>query len=116
MAQALAGSNSGSCSAGHVQHAAWHPQTLASISGRDRQYSSHIGREPTSAHSIRAFAEMPAERMSVKWTMLPKLLDLPFCDFTYFVEVGVKTIPSACIGIRRDPSPLGLQVIIQVIP
>ena len=59
---------------------------------------------------------MPAERMSVQWTMLPKLLDLPFCDFAYLVEVGVETVPSTCIGVGRDTSPLGLQMIVQVIP
>lgn len=48
--------------------------------------------------------------------MLPKLLDLPFCDFAYFVEVGVKTVPSLCIRICCDTSPLGLQVVVQVIP
>lgn len=48
--------------------------------------------------------------------MLPKLLDLPFCDFAYFVEVGVKSVPSVCIRIRCDASPLGLQVVIQMLP
>ena len=48
--------------------------------------------------------------------MLPKLLDLPFSDFSYFVEVGVKPIPSVSIRVGCDPSPLGLQVVIQVIP
>ena len=48
--------------------------------------------------------------------MLPEFLDLPFSNFAYFVEVRVKSIRSACIGIGCGTSPLGLQVIIQVIP
>ena len=42
-----------------------YPQTLASISGHGHQYFSQSRLDLTPAHRVRAFAEMPAERMTV---------------------------------------------------
>ena len=73
-------------------------------------------RRETLTYFVSALAEMPTKRMSVQGTMLPDLLYLPFSDFAYFVKIGVKPIPSICIGIDCDTPPLSLQVVIQVIP